>query len=52
MAKKKNTTYKAEIDKVPDHKIYLNINHLDKGDYELNILHQKKIIVKTTFCKK
>jgi hypothetical protein len=52
MQKKNRQPYEAKIDKLPDKIIYLNINHLEKGDYELNIIHQKKIIKKTTFNKK
>lgn len=47
----KKLKYEAKIFKFPDKKIYLNVNHLDQGDYELNIIHQNKLIKKTTFKK-
>lgn len=52
MARKKSSSYEGKLNTLPDKKIYININHLEKGDYELNIIHHKKIIVKTTFNKK
>lgn len=52
MAKKKSNSSVGKLNALPDKKIYININHLEKGDYELNIIHHKKIIVKTTFNKK
>jgi hypothetical protein len=52
MAKKKSNSLEGKLNALPDKKIYININHLEKGDYELNIIHHKKIIVKTTFNKK
>lgn len=51
MPKKKEFNYEAKIEKLPDKKIYLNINTMDKGDYELNIINQNKLIKKTTFKK-
>ena len=51
MPKKKNITYKGQIEKLPDKKIYININHLEKGNYELNIINQNKLIIKTKFNK-
>lgn len=52
MQKKNRQSFEAKIDKLPDKIVYLNVNHLEKGDYELNIIHQKKIIKKTSFNKK
>lgn len=52
MPKYKCNAFVAQINQLPNKKIYLNINHLEKGDYELNIIHQKKVIVKTSFIKK
>tara|TARA_Y100000815_G_C13291737_1_gene481117 strand:+ start:539 stop:694 length:156 start_codon:yes stop_codon:yes gene_type:complete len=49
---KKPTKYEAKIENIPSKKIYLNINHLEKGDYELNIIHKNKLLTKTTFKKK
>ena len=51
MPKKKNIQYEGQIEKLPDKKIYLNINHLEKGKYELNIINKNKLIVKTKFNK-
>ncbi len=51
MSKKKIIGYEAKIEKLPDKKIFLNINAMEKGDYELNIIHQNKLIKKTTFKK-
>lgn len=48
----KKITYESKIDQLPSNKIYINVNNMEKGDYELNILHQNKIIKKTTFKKK
>lgn len=52
MQKKNQPHFEAKVEKLPDKIIYLNINHLEKGDYELNIINQKKVIKKTTFNKK
>lgn len=52
MQKKNRPHFEAKVEKLPDKIIYLNINHLEKGDYELNIINQKKVIKKTTFNKK
>ncbi|WP_310556159.1 hypothetical protein [Flavobacterium sp.] len=51
MPNKKNTTYKAEIEKLPDKKIYINVNHLEKGEYELNVINKNKLLVKAKFNK-
>lgn len=51
MSKKQPLRYEAKLEKLPDKKIYLNINHMEKGDYELNIIHHNKLIKKTTFKK-
>ena len=48
----KKIKYESKIEALPSHKIYININQMDKGDYELNIIHQNKLIKKTTFKKK
>ena len=52
MSKKKTLGYEAKLEKFPEKKIYLNVNNMEKGDYELNIIHQNKLITKTTFKKK
>tara|TARA_R110001606_G_scaffold372314_1_gene529388 strand:- start:575 stop:727 length:153 start_codon:yes stop_codon:yes gene_type:complete len=48
---KKKKTFKGELDHFPKYKIYLNVNHLEKGAYTLKIVHKNKIIKKTTFKK-
>ncbi|WP_164975425.1 MULTISPECIES: hypothetical protein [Flavobacterium] len=52
MPAKKKFHYETYLEHPPSQKILLNINHLEKGDYELNIIHKNKIIKKTTFNKK
>jgi hypothetical protein len=49
---KKQIKYEAKIDKLPSNKVYINVNHLEKGDYELNIINKNRLISKTTFKKK
>jgi hypothetical protein len=51
MPKKKDIQYEGQIDKLPDKKIYINVNNLEKGDYELNIINKNKVITKTKFKK-
>lgn len=51
MFTKKKFNYEAYLEKPPSQQILLNINHLEKGDYELNIIHKNKIIKKTNFKK-
>ncbi len=48
----KKITYESKIEQLPFNKIYININKMEKGDYELNIINQNKLIKKTTFKKK
>ena len=48
---KKNMQYEGKIEKLPDKKIFINVNHLEKGNYELNIINQNKLLVKTKFKK-
>lgn len=48
----KKVIYEAKLEKFTSTKIYLNVNNMEKGDYELNIIHQNKLIKKTTFKKK
>ncbi|RAR50930.1 hypothetical protein [Flavobacterium lacus] len=52
MSKKETAKYEAKIDQFFDKKIIINVNHLDNGNYELNIINKNKLIVKTTFKKK
>lgn len=49
--KKKTGSYEGNLEKFPHKKIYINVGHLEKGDYELNIVHKNKLITKTTFKK-
>ena len=51
MPNKKKIGYEGKIEKMPDKKIYINVNHLEKGNYELNIINKNKLIVKTKFNK-
>ncbi len=44
--------YESKIEELPSNKIYINVNKMEKGDYELNIINQNKLIKKTTFKKK
>ena len=47
----KKMKYEAKIDQLPSNKIYININNMEKGEYELNIINKNKLIKKTTFKK-
>lgn len=48
----KKIKYDCKIEQLPFKKIYINVNQMEKGDYELNIIHHNKLIKKTTFKKK
>ena len=48
----KKITYESTINRFPSNKIYINVNNMEKGDYELTIINQNKLIKKTTFKKK
>jgi len=48
---KKTIRYESKIDHLPSNKIYINVNNMEKGNYEINIIHQNKLIKKTTFKK-
>ena len=50
--KKKVIALKGNLPKMPSQEIYLNVNALQKGDYELKIIDKNKLIKKTTFRKK
>jgi hypothetical protein len=41
----------GNLDTLPNYKIYLNVNHLEKGMYTLKIVHKNRVIKKTTFKK-
>jgi len=49
--KKKRSSLSGKLPPVPDQEIYLNVNALKDGEYELKIIHNNKIIKKTTFKK-
>jgi hypothetical protein len=48
----KKMKYESKIEEFPSNKIYINVNNMEKGDYELNIVNKNKLIKKTTFKKK
>lgn len=43
--------YEGKLPELPSSEIYLNIDHLEEGIYELKIIHKNKIIHKTSFKK-
>lgn len=49
--KKKPVHFQADLQRLEHRKIYLNIGHLDLGEYELLIVHHNKVITKTVFKK-
>lgn len=49
---KKLTKYVGKIEALPSKTIFINVNHLEKGNYELHIIQKNKLITKTTFIKK
>lgn len=51
MPAKKKFHFETYLEKPPSQKIMLNINQLDKGEYELNIIHKNRILKKTIFKK-
>ncbi len=48
---KNSKIYSADLEKLTFNKIYINVNHLKKGNYELNIINKNKLITKTNFKK-
>ena len=46
-----NEKFVGHIEKLPTNKIYLNINLLEKGIYNLNIVYKNRIIKSTNFSK-
>lgn len=52
MPKSNYIKYESKVEQLPTNKIYINVNKMEKGDYELNIINQNKLIKKTTFKKK
>lgn len=51
MMRKKQNSLQSKIERFPNHKIYINVNHLEKGKYILKIVYKNKVIKKTTFKK-
>lgn len=49
--KKKRPSLQGNIPSIVEQQIYLNVNALEDGEYELKIIHKNKII-KTTIFKK
>ena len=49
--KKKQKVFYSELDEALSKKIYLNVNHLEKGHYVLKIMHKQNVIKKVTFRK-
>jgi hypothetical protein len=52
MSDKKKIKYVGKLEELPSKTIFINVNHLEKGSYELNIVQKNKLILKTTFIKK
>lgn len=52
MPKKRIYSYEGKLREFSSKKIYLNVNYLQEGKYELNIIHKEKLIKKITFKKK
>ncbi len=48
---KKQANWLGKLEELPSKTIYINVNHLEKGNYELQIVHKNKLIVKTNFKK-
>lgn len=48
---KKSKKLKGTLPQMPNYEIYLNVNALQEGAYELRIMDKNKIIKKTTFKK-
>ena len=47
----KNKRYEGHIDQLDFNRIYLYVNHLKKGEYELVIIHKNKVLKSTHFTK-
>jgi hypothetical protein len=46
-----NKKYEGILDKFLAKDIYLNVNHLEEGSYNLKIVHKDKVINTTRFKK-
>ena len=47
----KKNRYEGQMEQIRNYKIYLNVNHLKKGHYQLKIIHKGRIIKNTNFTK-
>jgi hypothetical protein len=47
----KKKRYEGELKNIPGFEIYLNINHLKNGRYELKIVDKNKVIKRIHFKK-
>ncbi|WP_201739460.1 hypothetical protein [Dokdonia sinensis] len=43
--------YEGKLPALPSAEIYLNVDHLEKGEYTLKIIQKNKLITKTIFKK-
>ena len=51
LMKKRNTSLQGTLNDISENQIYLNINHLKNGQYDLKIMFNNKVIKETTFQK-
>ena len=49
--KNKVRIYEGSIHHLPHRRIYLHVDYLDEGRYELNIIHNRKVIKTIRFSK-
>lgn len=47
----KKKRYEGMLQKVPEFEIFLNVNHLAKGKYQLKIVNKRRVIKSTHFTK-
>ena len=47
-----NKKYEGSLDRFKSKDIYINVNHLEKGSYNLKIVHRNKVIKTAHFNKK
>ena len=48
----KKKRYEGTINSMAGFEIYLNINHLERGEYKLKIIDKNKLIKQTSFIKR
>lgn len=48
----KKKRYEGALKNIPGFEIYLNVNHLKAGAYELKIMNKNKVIKRIHFKKK